>query len=92
MDTACTRYTRIDARANESEIRSKVVELLHLVALTPPEYFMNKYAHQLSGGQRQRVAIARAISLNPKFNGDEQYQQSKSELFIIKIDGGDGAG
>ncbi|MEM2930214.1 MAG: ABC transporter ATP-binding protein [Thermoproteota archaeon] len=52
---------------SENEIRSKVVELLNLVGLTPPEYFMNKYAHQLSGGQRQRVAIARAISLNPKF-------------------------
>jgi len=52
---------------SENEIRAKIVELLNLVGLTPPEYFMNKYAHQLSGGQRQRVAIARAISLNPKF-------------------------
>jgi len=52
---------------SENEIRAKVVELLNLVGLTPPEYFMNKYPRQLSGGQRQRVAIARAISLNPKF-------------------------
>ncbi|MEM3648624.1 MAG: ABC transporter ATP-binding protein [Thermoproteota archaeon] len=53
--------------SSENETKAKVIELLNLVGLTPPEYFMNKYAHQLSGGQRQRVAIARAISLNPKF-------------------------
>lgn len=53
--------------SSEGEIRDKVSELLNLVGLNPPEYFMNKYPHQLSGGQRQRVAIARAISLNPKF-------------------------
>ncbi|MBO3801851.1 MAG: ABC transporter ATP-binding protein [Thermoproteota archaeon] len=63
--SAGMRYHKL--YSSETEIRKKVIELLTIVGLNPPEYFMNKYPHQLSGGQRQRVAIARAISLNPKF-------------------------
>lgn len=48
------------------DLIDKVIKLLELVDLTPPEEFINKYPHQLSGGQRQRVSIARAISVNPK--------------------------
>jgi oligopeptide/dipeptide ABC transporter ATP-binding protein len=63
--SAGMRYYKL--YSSENEIKSKVIELLAIVGLNPPEYFMNKYPHQLSGGQRQRVAIARAISLNPRF-------------------------
>ncbi len=47
--------------------RSKVLEILQRVGLTPPEQFINLYPHQLSGGQRQRIAMARSLILNPEF-------------------------
>jgi len=43
-----------------------VAELLHRVALNPPESFIGKFPHELSGGQRQRVAIARALAVRPR--------------------------
>ena len=49
------------------EREERVVELLRLVGLTPPEPFLFRYPHELSGGQRQRVAIARALVLEPSF-------------------------
>ncbi|PMQ00812.1 MAG: dipeptide/oligopeptide/nickel ABC transporter ATP-binding protein [Dictyoglomus sp. NZ13-RE01] len=48
------------------QIDNKVEELLNLVGLTPPSYFLNKYPHHLSGGGRQRLAIARALTANPE--------------------------
>jgi len=45
----------------------RVLELLALVGLTPPENFIFRYPHELSGGQRQRVAIARALVTDPSF-------------------------
>ncbi|MFP4073098.1 MAG: ABC transporter ATP-binding protein, partial [Actinomycetota bacterium] len=45
----------------------RVLELLGLVGLTPPENFLFRYPHELSGGQRQRVAVARALVMNPRF-------------------------
>ncbi|MCE7949099.1 MAG: ABC transporter ATP-binding protein [Chloroflexi bacterium CFX4] len=50
----------------QSEARARVLELLQLVDLTPPEDFIDKFPHQLSGGQRQRVSIARALTVNPR--------------------------
>jgi peptide/nickel transport system ATP-binding protein len=49
------------------ERESRVVELLRLVGLTPPEQFLFRFPHELSGGQRQRVAIARALVMDPSF-------------------------
>ncbi len=46
----------------ESEINSKVRELLKLVGLEPREKHLPA---QLSGGERQRVAVARALSASP---------------------------
>lgn len=48
---------------NQTEIDSKINELLPLVELTDKR---DAYPHQLSGGQKQRVAIARALSCSPK--------------------------
>lgn len=52
---------------NVREMTNKIYEMLHLVELSPPEQYVNRYPHRLSGGQRQRVAIARALIVNPKF-------------------------
>jgi peptide/nickel transport system ATP-binding protein len=50
-----------------TERETRVLELLRLVGLTPPENFLFRYPHELSGGQRQRVAVARALVMNPSF-------------------------
>ncbi|MGK3952340.1 ABC transporter ATP-binding protein [Microbacterium sp. I2] len=48
------------------DVRAKVLEVLELVGMSPPQPFLDRYPHELSGGQRQRVLIARAISLDPR--------------------------
>jgi oligopeptide/dipeptide ABC transporter ATP-binding protein len=58
------RHRLVKSRA---ELKARLVELLELVGLTPPEDFLRKYPHQLSGGQRQRVSVARALTVNPEF-------------------------
>ncbi|MGV3719340.1 MAG: sulfate/molybdate ABC transporter ATP-binding protein [Actinomycetota bacterium] len=50
-------------RPSNSEIMSRVTELLRLVQL---EALAGRYPSQLSGGQRQRVALARALAVEPK--------------------------
>ena len=50
-----------------TEKETRVLELLRLVGLTPPENFLFRYPHELSGGQRQRIAVARALVMNPSF-------------------------
>jgi osmoprotectant transport system ATP-binding protein len=45
-------------------IRSRVDELLNLVALPTDEYGP-RYPYQLSGGQQQRVGLARALAADP---------------------------
>ncbi len=55
-----------DLGSNE-EREERVVDLLRLVGLTPPEPFLFRYPHELSGGQRQRIAIARALVMDPTF-------------------------
>jgi oligopeptide/dipeptide ABC transporter ATP-binding protein len=49
--------------AGRAESRSRVDELLAMVALSPR--FRDRYPHELSGGQAQRVAIARALAVEP---------------------------
>ena len=52
--------------ANPDQARSKVMEMLKRVGLTPTEDYYNRYPSDLSGGQQQRVAIARALITRPK--------------------------
>lgn len=51
----------------DKECLNRVLSLLELVDLTPPDDYIEKYPHQLSGGQRQRVSIARSLTVNPSF-------------------------
>jgi sulfate transport system ATP-binding protein len=50
-------------KSPESEIHSRVHELLGLVRL---EGLGHRYPSELSGGQRQRVALARALAVRPR--------------------------
>jgi osmoprotectant transport system ATP-binding protein len=50
---------------SKQQIRARVLELLELVGLDPPEDFAKRYPSQLSGGQRQRVGLARAMAADP---------------------------
>ena len=49
-------------KLKRAAIRSRVLEVLELVEMTPYE---TRYPHQLSGGQQQRVALARALVYSP---------------------------
>jgi peptide/nickel transport system ATP-binding protein len=48
------------------EVRERVLESMHEVALPEPERRLNDYPHQFSGGQRQRILIAMAIVNRPR--------------------------
>ena len=49
---------------DEARIRSRVDELLALVAMDPADY-RARFPRELSGGQRQRVGVARALAADP---------------------------
>ncbi|MDF3053383.1 MAG: hypothetical protein K0S19_1488 [Geminicoccaceae bacterium] len=55
-------YKGLGARA----ARTRAIEMLEAVGLTPAERFIDKNPHQLSGGQRQRVVVARALAPDPE--------------------------
>jgi peptide/nickel transport system ATP-binding protein len=57
----------IEGTRERGERRSRVLEMLHTVGLSPAASLGSRFPHELSGGQRQRVAIARALILHPSF-------------------------
>jgi peptide/nickel transport system ATP-binding protein len=61
IDEVLSHHTK----ANDSERRIRILNLLREVALPDPERILAAYPHQLSGGQRQRIMIAMALALEP---------------------------
>jgi len=53
-------------KLSRKEIRTRVLDALHEVALPSPEQRINDYPHQFSGGQRQRLLIAMALINRPR--------------------------
>jgi len=51
---------------SRSQLREKVLEAMHAVALPDPVHRYADYPHQFSGGQRQRILIAMAIANRPR--------------------------
>jgi len=58
---------RLHTDISSSEIEDRILRLLEIVGLSPPELFVDRHPHEFSGGQRQRICIARAIALDPPF-------------------------
>lgn len=56
----------IHQMATPTQAKSRVIEMLERVGLTPPSTFYDRYPGELSGGQQQRVAIARALITQPQ--------------------------
>jgi peptide/nickel transport system ATP-binding protein len=64
---AITHPLQIHRIGNAAEQKSRVLDLMEKVGLSPPEFLYRKYPHQLSGGQSQRVVLARALITRPDF-------------------------
>jgi peptide/nickel transport system ATP-binding protein len=65
VEEAVADALRVQGVGSASERRTRVVEALERVGLSPVELFLAKYPRDLSGGQKQRVVLARAIINNP---------------------------
>jgi oligopeptide/dipeptide ABC transporter ATP-binding protein len=56
-----THYPKV----KDSEVKSRVIELLRLVGVPNPDTRYDQYPHEFSGGMRQRAMIAMAIANSP---------------------------
>jgi len=52
-------------RADRTQIRQRMEEVLREVALDPTQELLRSYPHQLSGGQQQRIGLAMAFACRP---------------------------
>jgi oligopeptide/dipeptide ABC transporter ATP-binding protein len=66
VEQAVADALRVHGVRSAAERRTRVVEALERVGLSPVELFLSKYPRDLSGGQKQRVVLARAIVLDPE--------------------------
>ncbi len=66
LGAAVTHPLQIHFPEKRDEHRAMVMQMLDMVGLTPPQFYIDKYPHQISGGQRQRVVIARALVTRPE--------------------------
>ena len=66
IQTAVGHPLVIHGIASGPELRTRVVEALERVGLSPVTQFLDKYPADLSGGQKQRAVIARAIITGPE--------------------------
>lgn len=64
IDTIVTEPISVNKRLPNSEIKSRMFDILKMVGLDREA--VKRYPHEFSGGQRQRIALARALSSNPK--------------------------
>lgn len=53
-------------RADLSDVKSRVIELLQLVGIRDASKRYGAYPHEMSGGMQQRVMIAMALACEPK--------------------------
>ncbi len=58
---------KIHTALTMDERKTRVMELMERVGLSPASFLYYKYPHQLSGGQSQRVVLARALVTHPEF-------------------------
>ena len=73
---------RLHTDLSKSDIKQKVIELMHGVQLQDPEKLVTRYPHELSGGQQQRVMIAMAISCKPSLLIADTVQQEILKLLL----------
>ncbi len=67
IETALAHPLRIHKLVSgRDEARTRVIEALERVGLSPAEQFLTKLPGELSGGQKQRAVIARAIICGPQ--------------------------
>ncbi len=56
---------RLHQNMSKTQARTRILELMDLVAMPHLKERLDAYPHELSGGQRQRVMIAMALANNP---------------------------